>query len=105
MTIPDGVTSIDETAFLGCTSLTSVTIPDSVTSIKSKAFFNCTSLKSVTIPASVTNINIGDYALGYYEIYNTDSCEWEMYKVDGFKINYVKNNQICRKQCDICNSR
>ena len=91
VTIPDGVTSIDETAFLGCTSLTSVTIPDSVTSIKSKAFFNCTSLKSVTIPASVTNINIGDYALGYYEIYNTDSCEWEMYKVDGFKINYVKN--------------
>ena len=91
VTIPDGVTSIDEAAFWGCTSLTSVTIPDSVTSIKSKAFFNCTSLKSVTIPASVTNINIGDYALGYYEIYNTDSCEWEMYKVDGFKINYVKN--------------
>ena len=89
VTIPDGVTSIDEAAFLGCTSLTSVTIPDSVTSIKSKAFFNCTSLKSVTIPASVTNI--GDYALEYYEIYNTDSCEWEQYKVDGFKINYVKN--------------
>ena len=89
VTIPDGVTSIDEAAFLCCTSLTSVTIPDSVTSIKSKAFFNCTSLKSVTIPASVTNI--GDYALGYYEIYNTDSCKWEMYKVDGFKINYVKN--------------
>ena len=89
VTIPDGVTSIDVAAFLGCTSLTSVTIPDSVTSIKSKAFFNCTSLKSVTIPASVTNI--GDYALGYYEIYNTDSCEWEQYKVDGFKINYVKN--------------
>ena len=89
VTIPDGVTSIDEAAFLCCTSLTSVTIPDSVTSIKSKAFFNCTSLKSVTIPASVTNI--GDYTLGYYEIYNTDSCEWEQYKVDGFKINYVKN--------------
>ena len=89
VTIPDGVTSIDEAAFWGCTSLTSVTIPDSVTSIKSKAFFKCTSLKSVTIPASVTNI--GDYALGYYEIYNTDSCEWEMYKVDGFKINYVKD--------------
>ena len=89
VTIPDGVTSIDEAAFWGCTSLTSVTIPDSVTSIKSKAFFKCTSLKSVTIPASVTNI--GDYALGYYEIYNTDSCEWEMYKVEGFKINYVKD--------------
>ena len=85
------VAQIGNGAFMVCTSLTSVTIPDSVTSIKSKAFFNCTSLKSVTIPASVTNINIGDYALGYYEIYNTDSCEWEMYKVDGFKINYVKN--------------
>ena len=56
VTIPNSVTSIGEYAFYGCTSLTSVTIPDSVTSIDGGAFSNCTSLISVTIPDSVTSI-------------------------------------------------
>jgi BspA type Leucine rich repeat region (6 copies) len=49
------VTSIGETAFIICTSLTSVTIPDSVTSIGGSAFQACTNLTSVTILGSVTN--------------------------------------------------
>ena len=56
LVIPDGVTSIDDYAFYGCTSITSVTIPDSVTSIDNEAFRNCTGLTSVTIPDSVTSI-------------------------------------------------
>ena len=55
-TIPDSVTSIGDSAFEDCESLTSVTIPDSVTSIGDSAFFGCTSLTSVTIPDSVTSI-------------------------------------------------
>lgn len=38
LVIPDGVTSIGDYAFKGCSSLTSVTIPDSVTSIGESAF-------------------------------------------------------------------
>ena len=56
VTIPDGVTSIGLGAFYGCSSLTSVTIPDSVTSIGDFAFNNCSSLTSITIPDGITSI-------------------------------------------------
>ena len=55
--IPNSVTSINSSAFYGCTSLTSITIPNSVTSISAYAFNGCTSLTSITIPNSVTSIN------------------------------------------------
>jgi len=42
--VPDSVNSIGLHAFIGCSSLSSVTIPDSVTSIGNWAFSYCTSL-------------------------------------------------------------
>ena len=44
--IPDSVTTIGVSAFLGCDSLTSITIPDSVTTIDFGAFY-CDNLKHV----------------------------------------------------------
>ncbi len=63
ITIPNSVTTIDYAAFYGCEGLTSVTIPNSVTSIGSDAFWDCSGLTSVTIGNSVTSI--GSYA--FYE--------------------------------------
>ena len=51
-----GGTSIGESAFYNCTSLTSVEIGDSVTSIGEYVFYRCTSLTSVEIGDSVISI-------------------------------------------------
>ena len=56
VTIPNSVTKIGQAAFDGCRSLTSVTIPNSVTKISDNTFSDCSSLTSVTIPNSVTTI-------------------------------------------------
>lgn len=55
--IPDSVTSIGNSAFSCCSSLTSVTIPNTVISIGYSAFQNCSYLANVTIPDSVTSIS------------------------------------------------
>lgn len=57
ITIPNGVESIDENGFFGCTNLQSVTIPNGVTSIGRNAFAYCSNLTSVVVPSSVTSIS------------------------------------------------
>jgi len=52
-TIPDGVISIKEGAFLKCSSLAgTITIPESVINIDSGAFGYCTSLSEITVAAN-----------------------------------------------------
>ncbi len=60
--IPSSVTSVENSAFSNCSSLTSITILNGVTSIGSNAFKDCSSLTSITIPSSVTNIVSSSFA-------------------------------------------
>ena len=56
-TIPDGVTSIEDFAFVDCQSLTSITIPGSVKDIGNYTFYCNENLTDVTICDGVTSIN------------------------------------------------
>lgn len=62
LTVPEGVTQIDNGAFGGCKALTSVKLPDSLTRIGNFAFDKCPALKSISFPESITEIGNGAFA-------------------------------------------
>ena len=61
--IQEGVTSIGNGAFNGCSSLVDISIPNSVTKIGKNAFNQCDNLSGIVIPNSVTEI--GNSAFEY----------------------------------------
>lgn len=61
ITIPEGVTSIGNSAFISCDSLIEITIPGSVASIGDYAFAYCSNLKEITIPEDVISIRNGAF--------------------------------------------
>jgi len=72
--IPNSVTRISDSAFLGCTNLTKINIPDNVTSIGDVAFEGCTNLATINIPDNITSIGGGAFCDTAY--YNNKS-NWE----------------------------
>ncbi len=56
--VEDGVTTLSEYAFYGCSNLEDVELPESIVNIYSEAFAYCTSLKSIIIPNGVSNISL-----------------------------------------------
>ena len=60
--IPEGIITIDESAFEGATQLTSISIPSSCCSVGTRAFWGCSALEWVSIPASVTHIGADAFA-------------------------------------------
>ena len=64
--LPDNLLTIGDSAFSGCSSLTSIKLPDGVTTIGDSTFSNCESLTSVTLPENLTKI--GSYAFYRCEV-------------------------------------
>ena len=61
--IPDGITTIGDNAFSGCSGVTHIVIPDSVTTIGYEAFYGCDKLETVNIGKGVEII--GNSAFKY----------------------------------------
>ena len=92
VSLPDGLTSIGNYAFRGCTGLASITIPDSVTSIGNYAFRGCTGITSITVPSGVTSISSATFS----GLSNIEKITFEGYDVsiaaaafDGCNVNLV----------------
>ena len=60
VTMPNSVTTIGGYAFSHCSALTSITLSNSITTIEERTFYGCSALASVIIPNSVDTI--GDLA-------------------------------------------
>ena len=80
--IPNGVKCIRESAFWGCSGLTSITIPASVTGIGGYAFFECSGLTSVKILGSVTSI--GEYTFYYCESLTSVNIPGSVTSIDDY---------------------
>ena len=61
ITLPEGVTSIGNSAFYNCKKLTYIRIPDAVKSIGNSAFYYCEALTSITLPDSVERIGTSSF--------------------------------------------
>ena len=80
--IPSSVTIIGDSAFSCCGSLSEIVIPSSVTSIGDHAFSSCDSLSEIVIPSSVTSI--GDWA--FFNCKFPDDLEQELISRFGDKV-------------------
>ena len=80
--IPSSVISVGYGAFSFCSSLSEIVIPSSVTSIGDSAFSCCDSLSEIVIPSSVTSI--GD--LAFFNCSFPDNLEQELISRFGDKI-------------------
>ena len=88
--IPASVTTIDESAFQGSSSLSSVTFAEGskLSVIGNQAFYNCTTLSSIIIPASVTTID----ERAFYNCQSLSSITF----AEGSKLNTIGENAFGR---------
>lgn len=87
LTIPDGVTTVADSVFMGCTKLERVDISDSVTVIGSDAFSGCTSLTDI--------------------YYDGSEAQWENISVnagvpDGVTVHYGKKPTATLDKTALC---
>lgn len=56
--LPDGITSLGNSAFYGCTHLTQINMPNGITSIGDFAFASCSSLETISMHDNLSSIGV-----------------------------------------------
>ena len=80
--LPSSIREIYYSAFMNCRNLTSLTIPSNVTSISSRAFSGCSSLKNITLPTRI--FEIGDYAFYGCSNLNSLTLSYELREISEY---------------------
>lgn len=79
ITIPSSITTISDSTFQGCSSLTSVSLKDTnITTFERNAFKSCTSLSSISLPPTVMSFarNVFGEDSPLEEVEITDIAKW-----------------------------
>ncbi len=87
ITIANGITTLGQEQFARCTGLTSITIPDGVTNIDLCAFLKCSGLINITIPDSVTSIDSSAFyeCTGLTDVYyGGTEAQWTAVTIDEY---------------------
>ena len=90
--LPDNLTEIGDSAFMGCKKLSSVELPEGLKVVEESAFCDCENLSSLYLPSSVQEVGKDAFgknggassATGYLHdiwIYNPQSCyiHWQAF--------------------------
>jgi len=92
VTIPNGVTTIGDSAFESCIYLTSITIPASVTSIGNRAFYSCKGLTSVTFQGTIPSSGFSNNAFRTAELGDLRDKFYATDKTKGTPGTYTRPN-------------
>ncbi|MBR3553901.1 MAG: leucine-rich repeat domain-containing protein [Clostridia bacterium] len=82
---------IGKKAFSGCDKVTEITIPEGVTQIENKAFENCTSLKTVNIPSTLMSCQYDAFNGCEDVTVNCHESNYQFFAVYGFSDNIHVN--------------
>jgi len=93
------VREIAESAFAGCTELTSIVIPNTIKKISVGAFSLCSSLTEINIPASVTHIDSGAFYESGISAINVDSANESYSSLDGVLFDKDKTELLKYPTC------
>ena len=82
ISLPDGLESVGEGAFMYCQSLEKVSMTNSVTHIGQEAFYGCSTLKEITLSATVEEMeeNVFEECYGYAVSFPDDTSDLSLFE-------------------------
>lgn len=95
-TVPDGIVSIGNLAFAGCSNLAIIDIPESLTSIGDEAFSNCDGLTTIYLPDSVKELGDNPFSgCDYLTHINVSADNSYLATIDGVLFSKADKRLVC----------